>query len=292
MTTYGNEPGSTSGTGTTGTTSGGYDSSGFSSGSSESTGSGDASTADKAKETASTAADQGKHVAGTAKDEAMNVAGTAAEQARSVVSDAKQQVTTQLSDQATTGRDRLSETLRTLGDDLQKMAQGEGPSQGLATDLAQEISDRVRAFGSQLENRDPGQLLDDARDFARRRPGTFLLGALAAGVVAGRMFRATADGAAAASLAESGGTTGTTGASYGTTYGSSYGTAGTGTGTMGTASGAAPLTGQPGLSGESSTDSPGTTGYDTPVQHPTQTMPSSLDSSSSGLPGQRTQDTP
>ena len=124
-------------------------------------------------------------MAGTAKDEALNVAGTAAEQARNVVGEAKQQVTSQLSDQATTGRDKLSETLRTLGDDLQQMAQGQGPSQGMATDLAQEVSDRVRAFGSHLENRDPGQLLDDARDFARRRPGTFLLGALAAGVVAG-----------------------------------------------------------------------------------------------------------
>ena len=217
-------------------------------------------------------------MAGTAKDEALNVAGTAAEQARNVVGEAKQQVTSQLSDQATTGRDKLSETLRTLGDDLQQMAQGQGPSQGLATDIAQEVSDRVRAFGSHLENREPGQLLDDARDFARRRPGTFLVGALAAGLVAGRMFRATADGAAAASLAESGGTGGTGGTTYGTT--------GVGTGPMGTASGAAPLAGQ------SSTGSPGTTGYDTPAPDPTLTTPSGLDSTSSGLPGARTQDTP
>ena len=92
------------------------------------------------------------------------------------------------------------------------------------------------------------------------------MGALAAGVVAGRMFRATADGAAAASLAESGGT----GATSGTTYGAAptdptYST-GVGTGPMGTASGAAPLAGQ--------------------------SMPSGFDSTSSGLPGARTQDTP
>ena len=266
MTTYGNDPLSTSGTSGTGTS--GYDSgtssttatSGYDSGSS------DTSTTDKAKDTASTAADQGKQVAGTAKDEALNVAGTAAEQARNVVGEAKQQVTSQLSDQATTGRDKLSQTLRTLGDDLQQMAQGQGPAQGMATDLAQEVSDRVRALGSHLENRDPGQLLDDARDFARRRPGTFLVGALAAGVVAGRMFRATADGAAAASLAETGGTSGTT-------YGAAptdptYSTTGVGTGPM------------------------GTTGYDTPAPDPTLTTPSSLDSTTSGLPGARTQDTP
>jgi hypothetical protein len=156
----------------------------------------------------------------------------------------------------------------------------------MATDLAQEVSDRVRALGSHLENRDPGQLLDDARDFARRRPGTFLVGALAAGVVAGRMFRATADGAAAASLAESGDT-----ATSGTSYGAAptdptYSTTGVGTGPMGTASGAAPL------AGRSSTDSNGTTGYDTPVPDPTLTTPSGFDSTTSGLPGARTQDTP
>jgi hypothetical protein len=150
----------------------------------------------------------------------------------------------------------------------------------MATDLAREVSDRVRALGSHLEGREPGQLLDDARDFARRRPGTFLLGALAAGVVAGRMFRATADGAAAASLAESGGSTGT-----GMPYGS------TGTGTTGTASGAAPLT-QHEPTTRSTTDSPGTTGYGAAAPHPTLTTPASTDPTTAEIPGQRTQDTP
>jgi hypothetical protein len=199
MTTYGNDPlGTTTGTdplneplGTdTGATGFGATDTG-SAGFRTDTSSGDTSAKDKAKETASTAT-----------DEAANVAGTAAEQARNVIGDARQQVTTQVNEQATTQRDKLSETLRTLGDDLQQMAQGQGPAQGMATDLAREVSDRVRALGSHLENREPTQLLDDARDFARRRPGTFLVGALAAGVVAGRLFRATADGAAAASLAE------------------------------------------------------------------------------------------
>ncbi|QSR30283.1 hypothetical protein CFI00_07155 [Nocardioides sp. S5] len=190
--------------------------------------------------------------------------------------EARQQVTTQLSDQATTGRDKLSETLRTLGDDLQQMAQGQGPSQGMATDLAQEVSDRVRALGSHLENREPAQLLDDARDFARRRPGTFLVGALAAGVVAGRMFRATADGAAAASLAESGGTGTNTGTGIGTdaTYGQTYGT-GVGTGPMDTPVQPAPRTGDHA--------GPATTA-------PTLNTPSSLDPTTSDSYGQRTQD--
>ena len=248
-----------SGSGTTGygTTGSGYGT----------TGSDDTSAKDKAKDTASTAADQSKHIAGTAKQEAANVAGTAAEQARTVIGDAKQQVTSQVSDQATTGRDKLSETLRTLGDDLQQMAQGQGSGEGMAADLAREVSDRIRTFGSHIESREPAQLLDDARDFARRRPGTFLLGALAAGVVAGRMFRATADGAAAASLAEGGGTG--TDATYGPTYG-------TGTGV-----GAGPLSGT----------GPRTGDYDGPTTTaPSLATPSSLDPSSPEVPGQRTQD--
>ncbi|MGY2704188.1 hypothetical protein [Nocardioides sp. HB32] len=155
---------------------------------------------ERAKETASTAADEGRHVAGVAKEEATNVAATAADQARSVMGDAVDQVGSQLGEQATTQRDRLSGTLRTFGDDLEQMA-SQSPSSGLASNLAHEVAERARSLGAQLESREPRQLLDDARDFARRRPGTFLLGALAAGVVAGRLFRGAADGAAAASLA-------------------------------------------------------------------------------------------
>ena len=172
-----------------------------------------------------------------------------------------------MNDQATTGRDKLSETLRTLGDDLQQMAQGQGSGEGMAADLAREVSDRVRTLGSHLEGREPAQLLDDARDLARRRPGTFLLGALAAGVVAGRMFRATADGAAAASLAEGGGTgTGAGAPTYGT---------GVGAGPMDSPVQPAPRTGDH---------------YGPATTAPTLNTPSSLDPTTSDSYGQRTQD--
>jgi len=166
----------------------------------------DTSTTGRAQQVAGTATDEGKHVAGVAAEQAQNVASAAAEQARSVAGQAVGQVRDQLGDQATTQRDRLASTLRTFGDDLEGMASHQD-APGLAKDLAREVSDRAHALGTHLEGRDPGQLLDDARNLARRRPGTFLLGALAAGVVAGRLLRATADGAAAAQLAEDGGTT-------------------------------------------------------------------------------------
>jgi hypothetical protein len=148
----------------------------------------------------STATDQGKHVGAAAKDEAQNVIGTATEQARSVATDAVTRLRDQLGEQTNGQRDRLVGTLRTVGDDLERMA-GQASEGGLAADLAREAADRARTLREHLDGREPGQLLGDVREFARRRPGTFLLGSLVAGVVTGRLLRATADGAAAATLA-------------------------------------------------------------------------------------------
>ncbi|HYF72534.1 MAG TPA: hypothetical protein VD864_06915 [Nocardioides sp.] len=155
---------------------------------------------ERAQEAASTAADEGRHVAGTAKEEMQNVASTAAEQARNLVGEARSQVGSQLGEQATGQRDQVVSLLRSLGDDLESMA-AQGPQSGLAADLVREVGDRARSLREHLDGREPGQILDDARDFARRRPGTFLLGALAAGVVAGRLVRGAADGTAAAAVA-------------------------------------------------------------------------------------------
>lgn len=142
---------------------------------------------EQAKQTAGTAADEGKRVAGVAQDEARNVASEARSQVRGLVD----QATTQVEDQSRTQRDRLVDTLRSLADDLQSMA---GQSDGnLAGNLAHEAADRVRSVSSHLDGREPRDLLEDVRGFARRRPGAFLLGALAAGVVAGRLTRGARD---------------------------------------------------------------------------------------------------
>jgi gas vesicle protein len=142
---------------------------------------------DQAKQAAGTAADEGKHVAGVAQGEAQKVASEAKSQVQNLVS----QATSQVDEQSRTQKNRLAETLRTLGDDLEKMAsQGDG---GMAADLAREAADRTHSLSSSLENREPRELLDEVRGFARRKPGTFLLGALVAGVVAGRLTRGVKD---------------------------------------------------------------------------------------------------
>jgi hypothetical protein len=158
------------------------------------------SATERAQQAASTAADESRNVAGTAKEEIQNVASVTAEQARSLVQDAMDQVTGQLEEQTTTQRDRVAATLLSISDDLDKMT--EGHESGLAGELAQEVAQRARSLGSHLEGREPGQLLDDVRDFARRRPAVFLMGALTAGVLAGRLVRGATDGVAGAALAD------------------------------------------------------------------------------------------
>ena len=124
-----------------------------------------------------------------------DVTGTAADQARNVVQETRRQAgdllgqaRSQAREQASAQQRKAAQNLHTLADQLNEMAAKSGDS-GTAVQLAGEASNRVHGVASWLERREPTDLLDEARDFARRRPGTFLLGAALAGVLAGRMTR-------------------------------------------------------------------------------------------------------
>lgn len=142
-----------------------------------------------------TAQSSAQDVASTAKDEAKQVVDTAKEQVQAVTSDVKEQgkklvdeTRGQLTEQAGAQRDRVAENLRSLADELSNMAEG-SQSDGLARQLVREGGDYARQAAEFLEGREPGQLLDDVRSLARRRPGAFLIGAAVAGMVVGRATR-------------------------------------------------------------------------------------------------------
>lgn len=163
------------------------------------TGTGDAK--QRAQETAGTAKQQASEVAGTAKEQAGAVAQSAQEQAGAVIGEAKHQalgvldeLRRQVDEQSSTQRDRLSAFLRQAGQELSEMAGGSQGS-GMATSLVRQAGDRASTWGDTLDRHQPAELLDQVRAYARRKPGTFLLGALAAGLLAGRVTR----GATAAS---------------------------------------------------------------------------------------------
>lgn len=139
---------------------------------------------EQAKQAAATAGQEGQRVAGVAADEARKVAGEATEHARGLLDQAMGEV----NDQSRTQLGRLGEVLHSISDDLQDMVDS-GERQGVATDLTREIATRARSLGDLVQDRDPKDVLDDVRGFARNRPGAFLVGSLVAGVVVGRLAR-------------------------------------------------------------------------------------------------------
>ncbi|RZS90827.1 hypothetical protein EV189_0056 [Motilibacter rhizosphaerae] len=150
-----------------------------------------ATTAATAKDEASGVAQQaaaaGGQVASTAKDQASQVLGEAASSARDLLGEAKAQGSTQ----AVAQKDRAVGSLRTLADELQSMVDGGGAQGGVAGELARQASSRAHDIAGWIESREPGELLEEAKDYARRKPGTFLIGAAIAGVLAGRLTRGT-----------------------------------------------------------------------------------------------------
>jgi hypothetical protein len=129
----------------------------------------------------------------------------------------------QVQQQTRQGHQNAHQGLRSLADELNGLVEGHGGQNGPATQLASQARDRVNDLAGWLEQRQPGDLVNELRDFGRRRPGTFLLGALVAGVAVGRLTR----GAVEAHRSEGSDSTSTAVVPtdvYGTGYTGGYGT--------------------------------------------------------------------
>jgi ElaB/YqjD/DUF883 family membrane-anchored ribosome-binding protein len=148
----------------------------------------DAGTTEKVKDEAANLAsgtkDAAQKVGGTAKDEATKVAGEAKAQAADLI----KQTSSELKDQAGVQQKRVATGLHSLSDELTSMAD-KSEGSGVASDLVHQVAGRAGSVATWLEDRDPGTLLDDVKDFARRRPGAFIGIAAVAGVLAGRLTR-------------------------------------------------------------------------------------------------------
>ncbi|MDX6326083.1 MAG: hypothetical protein QOK15_2437 [Nocardioidaceae bacterium] len=207
---------------------------------------------EEAKSTAQDATQAGKQTAETAKQQAGEVVGEAKSQAQMLLGEAKDQLTSQ----GTAQQEKAVSGLRTLADELSGMVNGDVSKPGLASDLARQASDRVRTVADALEHRQPSELLDEVRRFARQRPGVFLLSAAAVGFIGGRLTR----GIAAEAHDESG-----SDSFSGTSYGTGYGTTGTDYGTTGTGYVGGVASGPTVPASRSVTEgAAGTTGYSVP----------------------------
>lgn len=126
----------------------------------------------------------GKHVASVAADQAKEVVSEAGSQAQALLAEAK----SELLEQASSQKNRVTEQLNTLAQELGSMASSSDQN-GLASDLAGQASRQVGAIANWVSEREPGSLVGELKDFARAKPGTFLVVAAGIGLAAGRLTR-------------------------------------------------------------------------------------------------------
>jgi hypothetical protein len=123
-----------------------------------------------------TTAEQGRHVAGEAGDRARELYGAARDELRGQVGQQQR---------------RAAGGLRSVSGELRTMAD-QGGGSGPATELAHRASGTIDQIADWLERREPGDVLDEVKRYARRHPGAFLTGAAVLGVLAGRLTRGLA----------------------------------------------------------------------------------------------------
>jgi len=159
---------------------------------------------DEARGVASTAAEQGGALVQTAKQDVRSLVETAKERAGGLTGEISaqgrslvQETRSQLEAQAQSGVQRFATGFRQLGEQAQALAEGrpdEAPQLTeyvtRAADGLYGAADRMFSVADDVETRGISGLLDDLQQFARRRPGAFLLGATVLGFGVGRLVKA------------------------------------------------------------------------------------------------------
>jgi hypothetical protein len=135
-----------------------------------------------------------------ARTAASGLAGTAREQAGVVASEAQtqagqvmDQMRERLSHEAHSQTERAAQNLRRWAEDLTSMAESGKPEAPTQQAMAR-VAEGGRRAADYLDERGVNGLVDEVQEFARRRPGAFLLGAAVTGFVVGRLAKATTSG--------------------------------------------------------------------------------------------------
>ncbi|HET7587191.1 MAG TPA: hypothetical protein VFL45_03805 [Gammaproteobacteria bacterium] len=112
----------------------------------------------------------------------------AREKTREMADEARRQATDTAERQKTAAADQVggvASALRRTGEELGRQ------DQGYLADMASQFADSVDRFAGQLRDQDVGTLLNRTQEFARRRPGVFLAGAVATGFVLTRFLKSS-----------------------------------------------------------------------------------------------------
>jgi hypothetical protein len=103
------------------------------------------------------------------------------------------QASAQVRQQAQAQQKRAADGLRALSTQLQTMA-SKSEQDGGAKEIVCRASDAAQRAAGWLERREPGELVNEVRDYARQHPGAFLAGATVAGLLVGRLTRGLTGG--------------------------------------------------------------------------------------------------
>lgn len=151
---------------------------------------------EKAQETAQVATDQGRNVAQQAQEQVAEVAGTVKEQLSTVTAEISQQGTQlldeasqQIREQAEAQTHRLASTLRSYSEECRALSDGRPEDAPTLRPRIEQAGEQMSDLADRLEHRGYQGALDDLQNFARRRPGLFLLGAATAGFAVGRLIK-------------------------------------------------------------------------------------------------------
>jgi len=128
--------------------------------------------------------DRARAVTAEGKAQVGEVADVARRQVNDLLGDARHEVRQQTESQA----QRLNGAVREIGTQLRGLADG-NPSDGPVRMLVRSAADHIDSFSGRFEREGLHGSLASVRDVARRRPFAFLAGAMAAGMVVGRVLR-------------------------------------------------------------------------------------------------------
>jgi hypothetical protein len=137
------------------------------------------------------AGDAGHRVADTARQEARSVGSEVRDQSRHLADRVGEEVRSQ----ASTQQHRAAGGLRDVGEQFSRMADS-SEQDGVAQQIVGTVGERAEHVAAWLDHREPDDVLEEVKRFARRRPGVFLAIAAGAGVVIGRLTRSLASDAA------------------------------------------------------------------------------------------------
>lgn len=126
-----------------------------------------------------------RQVAGAAMEQTGAVAGEARDQTRRAVEQIRERARAQAQQQS----ERAAQGIRQWADDLAALQESAKPDSPV-TGVVRQVADGGRRAADYLEQNGFAGVLGEVQDFARRRPGMFLAGALAAGFLVGRIAKA------------------------------------------------------------------------------------------------------